>query len=99
MWDLVELDAPGPYGMKGRFVDHGFGYKHGDKFSHEGNFLVGGAGPGRPPYCGIKKRTFERPQDRLYQFQRFEDNDYPKYRIDHVKNKNLVDQINEFKKK
>ena len=85
MWDLVELDAPGPSGMRGRFVDHGFGYKRGDKFSHGGNFVVGRAGPGRPPYCGIKKRTFECPQDRPYQFQRYEDNDYPKYHVDHVK--------------
>ena len=89
MWDLVELDAPGTCGMKGRFVDHGFGYKHGDKFSHEGIFVVGGAGPGRPPYSGLKKQTFECPQYRPYQYQRYEDNDYPKYHVDRVKPWNL----------
>ena len=99
MWDLVELEAPGPCGMRGRFVDHGFGYKCGDKFSHEGNFVVGGAGPGHPPYSGLKKRTFGHPQDHPYQYQPYEDNDYPKYRVDRVKPWNLDKQINMFQMK
>ena len=32
MWDLVEIKAPGSHGMKGHFVDHGFGYKCGEVF-------------------------------------------------------------------
>ena len=75
MWDLVDLDAPGSPGMRGHFVDHGFGYKCGDMFSHDGNYAVGGAGTGCPPYLGLKKRTFECPQDHPYQYQHYEDND------------------------
>ena len=31
MWDFVEIDAPGFPGMRGCFVDHGYGYKHVDR--------------------------------------------------------------------
>ena len=62
MWDIVELDSLGSPGMRGHFVDHGFGYKSGDKFSHNGKLAVGGAGPGCPPYLGLKKWTFEHPK-------------------------------------
>ena len=89
MWDLVELDSMGSPGMRGNFVDHGFGDNRGDMFSHDGNYAVGGAGPGHPPYLGIKKQTFEHHQDHPYQFQHYEDNDYPKYHVEHVKNRNL----------
>ena len=99
MWTTVELESPGSQPMRGHFVDHGYGYNYGDKFSQDGNFAVGAKGPGRPPYNGYKKRTFERPQDRPYQFQRFEDNDYPKYRVERVKQKNLDAQIKHFKNK
>ena len=99
MWDIVELDALGSPGMRRCFLDHGYGCKCGDMFSHEGNYAVGGAGPGHPPYLGLKKRTFECPQDFPYQYQHYEDNYYPKYRVDCVKPKNLDYQINQFKMK
>ena len=58
MWDTFELGTQGSQSLRGHFVDHGYGYKYGDNFYHEGNFAVGAKVPGFPPNFGFKKQTF-----------------------------------------